>query len=143
MRINADGAFLGCKTAIAEMATGGGSIVNLASTAAAAGFQGMCAYSASKGAVTALTRNVAAHCRSRGLHIRCNAVLPGGIKTPMTEAIWKDLDPALTDISVHPAAAFCDPIDVAYMVVYLLSDESRFVNGAEMRLDNALLIAIG
>jgi 3(or 17)beta-hydroxysteroid dehydrogenase len=67
MQVNAGGAFLGCRQAIAAMkASGGGSIVNISSTAALAGHQGMCAYTASKGAVTALTRHVAAPCRARG-----------------------------------------------------------------------------
>jgi 3(or 17)beta-hydroxysteroid dehydrogenase len=143
-RVNADGPFLGCKHAIAAMKDGaGGSIVNIASTAAVAGHLGMCAYSASKGAVMALTRNVAAHCHHKRYRIRCNAVVPGGIKTPMTAAIWHSLDADQTDWSRNPSAAFCEPIDVAHMVLYLLSDESRFVNGAEMRLDNGLLIAVG
>ncbi|HWI10641.1 MAG TPA: SDR family oxidoreductase [Burkholderiaceae bacterium] len=144
LRVNADGAFLGCQQAIATMkASGGGSIVNLASTAALAGFQGMCAYAASKGAVTALTRNVAAHCRAKGYRIRCNSIHPAGIRTPMTETIFAGADPSLLDFDSNPASGVCEPVDVANMVLYLVSDESRFVNGAELRLDNALLIAIG
>ncbi len=144
LRVNADGAFLGCKQAIAAMkGSGGGSIVNIASTAALAGHQGMCAYAASKGAVTALTRHVAAHCRAKGYRIRCNSIHPAGVRTPMTEAIFAGADPAVLDFDKNPASGVCDPSDVANMVLYLVSDESRFVNGAELRLDNALLISVG
>lgn len=144
LRVNADGAFLGCKQAIAAMKnSGGGSIVNIASTAALVGHQGMCAYAASKGAVTALTRHVAAHCRAKGYRIRCNSIHPAGVRTPMTEAIFAGVDPSLLDFDKNPASGVCDPSDVANMVLYLVSDESRFVNGAELRLDNALLISVG
>jgi 3(or 17)beta-hydroxysteroid dehydrogenase len=144
LRVNADGAFLGCKQAIAAMkGSGGGSIVNIASTAALVGHQGMCAYAASKGAVTALTRHVAAHCRAKGYRIRCNSIHPAGVRTPMTEALFAGVDPSLLDFDKNPASGVCDPSDVANMVLYLVSDESRFVNGAELRLDNALLISVG
>lgn len=143
MQVNAGGAFLGCRQAIASMKSGGGAIVNLSSTAALAGHQGMCAYAASKGAVTALTRHVAAHCRARGYRIRCNAIHPAGVRTPMTASIFGSLDESQIDFEQNPASGVCDPDDVANMVLYLVSDESRFVNGAEMRLDNGLLIAVG
>jgi 3(or 17)beta-hydroxysteroid dehydrogenase len=144
LRVNADGAFLGCKQAIAAMkGSGGGSIVNIASTAALVGHQGMCAYAASKGAVTALTRHVAAHCRAKGYRIRCNSIHPAGVRTPMTEALFAGVDPSLLDFDKNTASGVCDPSDVANMVLYLVSDESRFVNGAELRLDNALLISVG
>lgn len=141
--INADGVFLGCKQAVASMKSQGGAIVNIASTAAVAGHPGMCAYTASKGAVTALTRHVAAHCRAQGYRIRCNSILPAGIRTPMTASIFAGADPAAIDFARNPASGVCEAEDVAAMVLYLVSDESRFVNGADMRLDNALLIAVG
>lgn len=144
MTVNAGGAFLGCRQAIASMkVTGGGAIVNISSTAALAGHQGMCAYAASKGAVSALTRHVAAHCRARGYRIRCNSIHPAGVRTPMTAAIFDQLEDSQVDFEQNPASGICDPEDVANMVLYLVSDESRFVNGAEMRLDNGLLIAVG
>jgi 3(or 17)beta-hydroxysteroid dehydrogenase len=144
MNVNAGGVFLGCRQAIASMkGSGGGSIVNISSTAALAGHEGMCAYTGSKGAVTALTRHVAAHCRARGYRIRCNSIHPAGVRTPMTATIFEQADPAQIDFAQNPASGVCEPEDVANMVLYLMSDESRFVNGAEMRLDNGLLIAIG
>lgn len=141
LSINADGTFLGCKYAIQALREKGGAIVNLASTAAVAGHPGMCAYSASKGAVAALTRNVAAHCRNQGYRIRCNTIIPGGIRTPMTAAIWSGND----DLSFadNPKSPFCEPQDVANLIVFLVSDESRYINGTEMRVDNAFLVALG
>lgn len=144
MQINADGYFLGCKHAITQMKqSGGGSIINISSTAALVGHPGMCAYSASKGAVTAMTRNIAAHCREKGYRIRCNSIHPGGILTPMTASIVAGLDPAMLRLEENPRSGFCEARDVANMVLFLASDESRFVNGAELRMDNALVVSLG
>ncbi|NLP64874.1 SDR family oxidoreductase [Paraburkholderia sacchari] len=143
MQINAEGTFLGCKYGIAHMKqTGGGAIVNLSSTAALVGHSGMAAYTASKGAVTALTRNVATNCRQKGYRIRCNSVHPAGIRTPMTVDIFGDIDPTLTNLDDNPQSSICEPGDVASVILFLLSDESRFINGAELRVDNAFLISI-
>ena len=61
----------------------------------------------------------------------------------MTQGLFSGMDPEVLDIDKNPASSICDAIDVAQMVLYLVSDESRFVNGAELRLDNALLISVG
>lgn len=143
MRVNADGYFLGCKYAIEAMkhnATGG-SIIMMSSLAAVAGLPPMCSYSGSKGAVTALTRSVAVHCKQQGYRIRCNSVHPDGIWTPMTQALVPNLDPAALGIGDNPMARMCMPEDVANLVLFLASDESRFINGAELRIDNAQLIS--
>jgi 3(or 17)beta-hydroxysteroid dehydrogenase len=139
-RVNGEGSFLGCKYGVAAMrAAPSGSIINLSSTAALGGMSTLAAYSATKGAITALTRSVAAHCKQQGYRIRCNSIHPGGIATDMTRALRADLGAAAVGIDADPRAGFCEPSDVAYMVAYLASDESRFVNGAELRIDNALL----
>ena len=119
----------------------GGSIVVMSSVAALGGLAPMCAYSGSKGAVTALTRSVAVHCKRSGYRIRCNSIHPDGIWTPMAQAIAPGLDPATLGIGTDPMARMCDPADVANLVLFLVSDESRFVNGAELRIDNAQLIS--
>ena len=143
MRVNADGYFLGCKYAVEAMKNNaeGGSIIMMSSVAALAGLAPMCAYSSSKGAVTALTRSVAVHCKQQGYRIRCNSVHPDGIWTPMTQAMVPDLDPVALGIGDNPMARMCMPEDVADLVLFLASDESRFINGAEMRIDNAQLIS--
>ena len=143
MRTNADGYFLGCKYAIGAMKGNDtpGSIVMMSSVAALGGLPMMCAYTGSKGAVTALARSVAVHCKRSGYRIRCNSIHPDGIWTPMTQALMPDLDPAALGIGSDPMARMCDPRDVANLVLFLASDESRFVNGAELRIDNAQLVS--
>ena len=110
----------------------------MSSVAALGGLPMMCAYTGSKGAVTALTRGVAVHRKRSGYKIRRNSIHPDGIWTPMTtQALVPDLDPAALGIGTDPMARMCDPKDVANLVLFLASDESRFVNGAELRIDNA------
>lgn len=141
-RINADGVFLGCKYGLEAMKrAGAGSIVNMSSTAALGGMSSLAAYSGSKGSVTALTRSVAAHCKFSGYRIRCNSVHPGGIATAMTEDIRATIEGAAASFNTDPRSGFCDPEDVADLVLFLASDESRFINGVELRVDNALLSA--
>jgi len=141
MRTNGDGYFLGCKHGVEAMKQHGGSIVVMSSVAALGGLPPMCAYSGSKGAVTALARNVAVHCKRSGYRIRCNSIHPDGIWTPMTQAIVAGLDPATLGIGIDPMGRMCDAADVANLVLFLVSDESRFVNGAELRIDNAQLVS--
>jgi 3(or 17)beta-hydroxysteroid dehydrogenase len=136
MRVNAEGYFLGCKAAVAAMKTRGGSIVNMSSVAAIGGLPLFCAYSATKGAVTALTRSVAAHCRQQNYRIRCNSIHPDGILTPMIAGFL----PPDAVAGEGAAVRMCSPEDVASLVLFLASDESRFINGAELRIDNAQMI---
>lgn len=127
-KINAvlnDGTFLGCRYAIEAMRERGGSIINISSLSAIRGYPLVPAYAAAKGAVLALTHTVAVHCRNKGYPIRCNAVLPGPIATPLALTVIED------------ASGMGKPEDVAQMVLYLASDESRFVSGAQFVLDNA------
>ncbi len=136
LRVNADGYFLGCKYGVAAMKANGGSIVNMSSVAAD-GLPFAAAYSASKGAVAALTHSVAVHCRSCGYRIRCNSIHPDGVITPMTLPLMGNPDPATINYAADPTSRFCDPGDVANLVLFLISDESRFINGAQMRISNA------
>lgn len=139
-RINADGYFLGCKYGVSAMKDQGGAIINMASLAALSGMASFCAYSASKGAVTALTRSVAAHCKQRGYKIRCNSVHPDGILTPMVANLQAAADPAtLSEVRGDPMARMCLPQDIANLILFLASDESRFINGTEVRIDNGHL----
>ena len=142
MGIHLDATFWGCQSAIALMKKGGGgSIVNMSSTAALIGLSPYLAYSAAKGGIRAMTKSIAIHCRSEGLGIRCNSVHPGSISTPMVHKALKSLmgtdlmaeeDPEKTRV----ALGIGEPEDVANMVLYLLSDESKHVTGAEMVIDN-------
>jgi 3(or 17)beta-hydroxysteroid dehydrogenase len=138
-----EGVFLGCKHAIPAMeATGGGSIVNMSSVASLSGVSFAAGYSASKGAVMALTKSIAMHCKSSGNNIRCNSIHPDGVKTPMVVKVATGRDHATQQEidEIGKMGNMCDPEDIANMVLYLVSDESRFVNGAQMVIDNAATI---
>jgi 3(or 17)beta-hydroxysteroid dehydrogenase len=136
-RVNSDGYFLGCKHGVAAMKTsGGGSIVNMSSVAAF-GLPFAAAYSASKGSVAALTNSVAIHCRSAGYRIRCNSIHPDGVLTPMVLPMLGNPDPKAVGYDADPTTRFCDPSDVANLVLFLISDESRFISGAQIRITNA------
>lgn len=133
--IHAEGSFLGCKYGIAAMKKkpgGGGSIINISSLSAVRGFPGVVTYAAAKGAILSLTTTVAAHCRDKGYGIRCNAILPGMIATPLLEAVVG---------ADCPGAG--QPDDVANTVLFLASDESRHMSGAHIVLDNASSIIGG
>jgi 3(or 17)beta-hydroxysteroid dehydrogenase len=141
--VNAEGVFLGCKHALPALrASGGGSIVNVSSLAALRGTPIYAAYSASKGAVAALTKTVALHCMERGDPIRCNSIHPGGVNTRMVHAVVKQgtgvdiagLDPEV----VRRDMGMGDPQDVANLVLFLASDESGYINGAELCIDGGL-----
>lgn len=135
-RVNAEGYFLGCKYGVQAMKQHGGAIINMASLAALAGMAHFCAYSASKGAVTALTRSVAAHCKQQRYNIRCNSVHPDGILTPMVTNLMAGAE---VKVEGDPMARMCLPKDIANLVLFLASDESRFINGSELRIDNGQL----
>jgi len=143
MAVNAEGVFLGCKHAIPVMReSGGGSIINLSSAAGLVGTPPFAAYSASKGAVRILTKTVAAHCRAKGDGIRCNSLHPGGIDTPMVAAITRAPRGGLRDIedlaAPGRAVGYGNPADIAYLFLYLASDESRFMTGSELAIDGGL-----
>jgi len=141
--VNNEGVFLGCKHAIPAMEkSGGGSIVNMSSVAALHGMSFIAAYSASKGAVAALTKSVALYCKEQGNNIRCNSIHPDGVKTPMVVKVMSGRDTATQEEIDELAAisSMCEPSDIANLVLYLASDESGFVNGSEMVIDNAATI---
>ena len=140
--IMTDGVFLGCKHAIPLMNKGsGGSIVNMSSTGALLGYPIFFAYSAAKGAVRAMTKSVAVMCQEKGYKIRCNSVHPGSIETPMVQtAEGRPGQTREIPEGVLPPGTAGHPKDVAALVLYLASDESRFVTGAEMVIDNGVTI---
>jgi 3(or 17)beta-hydroxysteroid dehydrogenase len=146
MKVNAEGYFLGCQHGLKAMKErGGGSIINMSSIAGIGGQSGFCAYSASKGAVTAMTRSIAAYCRAQLLPIRCNTVHPDGVLTPMIQSMHSSIKPG-QQVYIREKdpkqlqARFCQPEDIANVVLFLASDESRFIQGAEMRVDNGYLM---
>jgi len=139
--VMSEGVFLGCKYAIPVMKeSGGGSIINMSSVASHLGFPVFFAYSAAKGAVRSMTKSIAVHCQLNGYNIRCNSVHPGSIDTPMVAQASKELgiDPAASDDN---PVGIGKPEDVGNLIVFLASDESRFINGSELLIDNCNIIS--
>jgi NAD(P)-dependent dehydrogenase (short-subunit alcohol dehydrogenase family) len=139
MSINLDGVFLGVKYATAVMKAKGGSIINLSSIEGLIGDANLAAYNASKGGVRLLTKSAALTCAKAGYKIRVNSIHPGYIETPMVEGyIQGQSDPDATRkalASLHPLGHIGEPDDIAYGVLYLASDESKFITGAELVID--------
>lgn len=137
--VNVKGVFFGTKHAIPHLrAAGAGSIINLSSILGLVGSGGLAPYHASKGAVRLMTKNDAIAYALEG--IRVNSVHPGYIWTPMVEnhlrAMSDDLEAAKAATgSVHPVGHLGEPDDIAWAVVYLASDEAKFVTGAELAVD--------
>ena len=138
MSVNLDGVFLGTKFAIGGMKrSGGGSIINISSVAGMIGTLDSSAYHASKGGVRVFTKAAALECSKAGYdhHIRVNSVHPGVIKTPLVDELFNDENKMKTALGWHPIGYFGEPEDIAYGVLYLASDESKFVTGSELVID--------
>lgn len=145
--IDLDGVFLGCKQAIPLIArtvkeTGqGGSIVNISSISGIIAGHNMAAYNSAKAAVRHLSKSVALHCAKRGYNIRCNSVHPVFIATPILDGLVGRLgrEEAYAKLGRQvPLGHIGEPDDVAYAVLYLASDESKFVTGAELKVDGGI-----
>ncbi|MBD2847432.1 glucose 1-dehydrogenase [Paenibacillus sp. IB182496] len=149
MAVNAKGVFLASRAVIPAMRRrGGGSIVNVSSVQALASQTRVAAYSASKGAINALTRAMAVDHAAEG--IRVNAVCPASIDTPMLreaaelhggEAGREALLAAWG--AMHPIGRLGTPEDIAELIAFLAGDRSGFVTGAELRIDGGMLAALG
>jgi 3(or 17)beta-hydroxysteroid dehydrogenase len=140
LTIMTESVFLGCKYGIPLIReSGGGSIVNMCSTATHLGYPVFYAYSAAKGAVRSMTKAIAVHCQMNGYGIRCNSIHAGAIETPMVVQASKDLGFEMSAYEKMPGG-LGKPEDVANLVLFLASDESRHVNGAELLIDNALTV---
>lgn len=148
MAVNADGVFLGCKYGVEAIkrtsreAGAGGSIINLSSVSGIIGGHNLAAYNASKGAVRLLTKSVALHCARKGYNIRCNSVHPTFIDTPMVRAmIDRAPDPGVVEAKLErqvPLGRLGEPDDIAWGVVYLASNESKYMTGAEFVVDGGI-----
>ena len=143
--INLDGTFLGCRSAMpAIRRAGGGSIVNISSIVALMASPNSAAYGSSKAAVRHLTMSVAHQGAQNGGKVRCNSVHPGLINTRMLNHIHTELarlrnvsfeDSRSLSLNRVPMGVLGEPEDVAYMILYLASDESRYVTGAPFAID--------
>jgi NAD(P)-dependent dehydrogenase (short-subunit alcohol dehydrogenase family) len=140
LAVNLRGVFLFCRATLPIMLEqGGGAIVNIASVAGLVAFPGRAAYSISKGGVVQLTRSIAVDYGGRG--IRCNALCPGMIETPMTR--WRLEQPAMrAQVLEHiPQREIGMPADVAGAVSFLCSADARYFNGAALVMDGAYTAA--
>jgi NAD(P)-dependent dehydrogenase (short-subunit alcohol dehydrogenase family) len=145
--VDLESVFLGCKSAIPLMAgtvkkTGlGGSIVNISSIAGIIAGHNMAAYNSAKAGVRHLSKSVALHCAKRGYNIRSNSVHPVFIATPildnLVERFGKEEAYAKLGRQV-PLGKIGEPDDIAYAVLYLASDESKFITGAELKVDGGI-----
>lgn len=137
--VMSEGVFLGCKHALPLMnESGGGSIINMSSIASHLGYPIYFAYSAAKGAVRSMNKAIAVHCQMNGYNIRVNSLHPGAIDTPMVEQSASEL--GIENKADLSPVGLGQPEDVANVVLFLASDESRFVNGTEILIDNTLSI---
>ena len=144
--VNVEGTFLGCKHGIPHLrAAGGGAIINISSVAGITAAPMMAAYSASKGAVRALTKTVAIELARKGDQIRCNSIHPVFFQTPMLDnivATTRNPDKFRAGLQGNvPLGRFGQPEEVAAMALYLASDEARFVTGAEFAIDGGFTAA--
>lgn len=137
---NLDGTFLGCRAALRAMrATGTGAIVNIGSRSGATGVPGAAAYAASKAAIANHTRTVALYAALQGWTVRCNAIQPAAVLTPMWEPMLGEGEARERNLAAFvqdiPLRRFADPSEVAAMAAWLVSDEAAYVTGAVFDLD--------
>ena len=143
--INSESQFLGCKYAIPLMEKNGngGSIINMSSTSMIMGISNIPAYSASKGAVDALTRSIAMDCIEKKNGIRVNSIQPDSVRTPLIAKMSFGKSSVTEDdlnVLKEMYAYWIEPEDVAYTVLFLASDESRCINGTSILIDNGACI---
>ena len=134
--VNSKGVFLGTKAAIPAMrASGGGSIVNISSIAGLVGIASA-PYVASKGAVRLLSKSTAVQYGPE--NIRCNSVHPGFIETEMTRGMLSNNEERAKRLAITPLGIFATAHDVALSVLFLASDESRYMTGSELVIDGGI-----
>lgn len=139
--IDLDSVFLGCKYAIPRIAdSGGGSIINISSISGIIAGHNLAAYNSAKAAVRHLSKSVALHCAKKGNNIRCNSVHPAFIDTPILDGMSEGDRTAMLDKLRRqvPIGRVGEPDDIAYAIIYLASDESRFVTGSEIKVDGGI-----
>jgi 3(or 17)beta-hydroxysteroid dehydrogenase len=145
LAVNLDGTFLGCKHAMPLLKKTGGSIVNLSSVSGIVGGHNLAAYNASKGGVRLLSKSVALYGARFKPQVRCNSVHPSFLEGAMADAIVAaapDSGKARERIQrAIPLRRLGKPAEIADLCVYLLSDESAFVTGAEFVIDGGLTAA--
>jgi 3(or 17)beta-hydroxysteroid dehydrogenase len=142
MAVNVDGTYLGCKYAMPLLKVRGGSIVNLSSVSGLVAGHNLASYNASKGAVRLLSKSVALYGARQKPQVRSNSVHPTFVEGAMVEDLLakaKSREVARERMTADvPLARFAQPEEVANLAVFLLSDESAFITGAEIPIDGGL-----
>jgi NAD(P)-dependent dehydrogenase (short-subunit alcohol dehydrogenase family) len=133
LETNLRGSFLSSKFCLQHFRPEGGSIIHISSVTGITGVRGRAAYSASKGALVALTRNMAMDLAGR--KIRVNCVCPGFVRTPLIQALLDDRARHDRLVSMHPLGRLGEPDDVAMAILFLASDESRWITGTNLVVD--------
>ena len=141
-QVNLDSVFLGCKYAIPKMSKSGtGSIINISSISGIVAGWNTAAYNSSKAGVRLLSKSVALYCAKKGFDVRCNSVHPAFVDTPILDPIKQAFgaDEAVAKLARQiPMNKIGDTDDVSYAILYLASDESKFMTGTEIVLDGGL-----
>ncbi|MEO8927552.1 MAG: SDR family oxidoreductase [Caulobacteraceae bacterium] len=142
MSVNVDSVFLGTKHALKYLRDSQpGSIVNISSIAGLIAGHNSPAYNASKAAVWLLSKGIALHCAKQGLNIRSNSVHPTFIDTPILDPLRQRFGKQEAEAKLArqvPLGRIGEPADIANAILYLASDESKFMTGAEMKLDGGI-----
>lgn len=141
---NLDGVFLGCREAIRAMrGTGAGSIINISSRSGVVGIPAAAAYASSKAAVRNHTKSVALYCAEQGLRVRCNAIHPAAVLTPMWEPMLGSGEEREANMAAFvrgtPLQRFGKPEEVAAIAVLLASDEATYMTSSEIHIDGGIL----
>ncbi len=141
--IDVDSVFWGCKLALPYMKDTGGSIINISSTVGILGNPLTLAYGTAKAAVRSMTKSIALHCARHKYNVRCNSVHPTFIKTPLlqrfADAMGGDEEAAYQTLGdLIPLGDILETEDVTHGIIYLASDESRMMTGAELVIDGGL-----
>ena len=138
MKVNTGSAFLGCKYAIPVMRKqGGGVIINTSSVCGLVGHKYTPeAYTASKGAVTMLTKAIASRYAKDG--VRCNSIHPSTVDTPFVQVLFKDPERKAERLGEVPLGRLATAADVANAVLYLASEEASFINGVALPVDGGV-----
>ncbi|MEO1475212.1 MAG: SDR family oxidoreductase [Pseudomonadota bacterium] len=140
--VDVDSIFLGCKYAIPLMRDHGmGSIINISSIAGIIASHNYIAYNTAKAAVRHMSKSIALHCAKTGGQIRCNSVHPTFINTPILDGVKQMFgeEEGLAKLARQvPLGRVGEPNDIAYAILYLASDESKFVTGAELKVDGGI-----
>jgi len=141
--VNVKGLFNITKVIIPRMKQNGGSIINMASTAAIVGIDDRFAYSASKGAVMSMTNSIAKDYLSYG--IRCNSISPGRVHTPFVDSYLEKFYPNNKEemfeklSKTQPLGRMAKPSEVASLVLYLCIDEASFITGSDFQIDGGFV----